>query len=63
MIEYQNLKLEYKTSYKNSNSTNNLAILLKEYYSNTKEDNILLIKNTIRNTNNPIQFNKLLLNK
>jgi len=63
MIEYQNLKLEYKTFYKNSTSTNNLATLLKEYYLNSKKENILLIKNTIKNTNNPIQFYKILLNK
>jgi len=63
MIEYQNLKLEYKISYKNKSSTINLANLMQEYFSNTIPQNMKLIKNNIDNSNSPMHFYELLLKK
>ena len=56
LINYKSLELEFKTNYKSSNHTKNLAILISQYTEKNVSDSIIFIKDTIINTTNPVEF-------
>ena len=56
MIEYQNLKLEYKNNYISSKTTQSLSYMLKEYYKNKCANYNKIIKKNIEVSTNPVYF-------
>lgn len=56
MIEYNNLKLEYKSNYLVKNTTHNLAFLMSKYFHKSIESCILLININLKITSNPVNF-------
>lgn len=57
-MEYYNLKLEYRNNYSINYYTNSLIIMISTYYELDNSLATNIVKNSISNTNSPIEFLK-----